>query len=462
MELSTLKDVIDERDKDVRLYHRQKNANVLESSKIIEDMTKKNKYVLYGGMALDFTVRKLSKDTDNIYPDKDELPDWDLFVNGTISVSEKICDKLNKKFPMSFVHRISAIHRNTVRIYIDFEPLIDLTEVDADILNYYRKYSTNINGILCLNPKLLQKNLLKPYVYGIEGLVYRADKDLKRIIKLQKYSYSDMLIQTSDIYDVNISSGAGIGSLSTEILTMLIERLPKNFIFTGLATMCGRRMDILDIVTIPLIEFVNMKNYGDNSDLGFILGDIFDSCSHTIMTKTTCEKPYDNCHKLPEDYTDDEYNVIIHKYDVEYSGVKFAVIYYEDIYCANNNYVAGKVKDVLDSKKTYNIKKCNYFAAYRTLLTFYDFLYRKILTKKQLKFVDSKLAYYSLNNILVDGANDINDPDYYPVIDFNTGIKKNSWDDPIESERVYLPNYYPQIKKKVRAKIKEDSVTVKK
>lgn len=154
----------------------------------------KNKIVLYGGTAMNLHLPSESK----IYDEKD-FPDFDAYSLDPKRDAEnlgKIFTKLNYKY----IEIKYAVHESTIKVYVDFEPIIDLTKVSSKNHKILMNNSSEIDGYYVTSIKhlksaaYLELSIPKSSLFRWQKVISRI-KLLETEFKNNKNAYSMKSIQ---------------------------------------------------------------------------------------------------------------------------------------------------------------------------------------------------------------------------------------------------------------------------
>ena len=149
--------------------------------KIVETFLKDNHLICYGGTA----INNILPIYDQFYNKNVELPDYDFFSSDALNDAKKLAD-IYYKNGFSEVEAKAGIHYGTYKIFVNFIPVADITQLHSDIFNTLSKDSIKIGGILYASPNFLRMasylELSRP-----AGDVSRWEKILKRLILLNKH-----------------------------------------------------------------------------------------------------------------------------------------------------------------------------------------------------------------------------------------------------------------------------------
>ena len=145
--------------------------NVLE---FVKDFIIKNDGILYGGQAIEYTLRKYGM---KLYDD-DESPDYDFYAKNNVDLAYKLSEELREKnIEVDVIH---AIHPQTMRVRVVWNFVADIS-----YLPNFEIPTIVYNGIKLIHPKILlmgqHLSLSFPY-YGPpkEAIFQRFFKDLER------------------------------------------------------------------------------------------------------------------------------------------------------------------------------------------------------------------------------------------------------------------------------------------
>ena len=158
-----------------------KSPEIKKIFDILEEFIKRKKLILYGGTAINNILPK----KDQFYDKKYVFPDYDMYSYNAMNDSKELVD-LYIFHGFSECEAKSAIHEGTYKVYVNFIPIADITQVQKSLLDSIKKDSIDIDGMLHSPPNLLRMSmyleLSRPF-----GDVSRWDKILKRLILLNKH-----------------------------------------------------------------------------------------------------------------------------------------------------------------------------------------------------------------------------------------------------------------------------------
>lgn len=148
---------------------------------IVEQFIKDNKYICYGGTA----INNILPHYDQFYDYNLEIPDYDFFAPNALDAAKNLADIYYKE-GFDEVEAKAGMHPGTYKVFVNFIPIADITHLDKNIYNAIKKETITIKGINYAPPNYLRMaaylELSRP-----DGDVSRWEKILKRLILLNKH-----------------------------------------------------------------------------------------------------------------------------------------------------------------------------------------------------------------------------------------------------------------------------------
>jgi hypothetical protein len=162
----------------------RKAANAPQVKKIIAEVEfflRQRKLICYGGTA----INNILPQHDQFYDKSLEIPDYDFYSPNALKDAKDLADIYHQKgFPD--VEAKSGVHHGTFKVYVNFIPVADITQLDPDLFKTMKRETISVNGILYAPPNFLRMamylELSRP-----KGDVSRWEKVLKRLILLNKH-----------------------------------------------------------------------------------------------------------------------------------------------------------------------------------------------------------------------------------------------------------------------------------
>ena len=177
-ELEILREAID--------YAERKKKNQVRSPivnkiiDILETFLKSKKLICYGGTA----INNILPEEDQFYDKSIEMPDYDFFSPNALNDAKELANIYYKK-GFDEVEAKAGVHIGTYKVFVNFIPIADITQMNEDIFNNLKKGSIVKKGIHYSPPDYLRMSayleLSRP-----DGDISRWEKVYKRLVLLNK------------------------------------------------------------------------------------------------------------------------------------------------------------------------------------------------------------------------------------------------------------------------------------
>ena len=148
--------------------------------KIVEDFIQKKNLICYGGTA----INNILPSDDQFYNKEAEIPDYDFFTTNALENAKELAD-IYYKSGFTDVEAKSGIHEGTYKIFVNYIPVADITDIAKPIYNAMKKDAIRVNGILYAPPNFLRMSMFLE-LSRPAGDISRWEKVLKRISLLNK------------------------------------------------------------------------------------------------------------------------------------------------------------------------------------------------------------------------------------------------------------------------------------
>ena len=148
---------------------------------IVENFIKLKSLVCYGGTA----INNILPEEDQFYNKDVEIPDYDFFTPDALSDAKELAD-LYYKNGYTDVEAKSGQHHGTYKVFVNFIPVADLTQIPKEIYNALKKDSIRVSGILYAPPNFLRMSMYLE-LSRPAGDISRWEKVLKRLSLLNKH-----------------------------------------------------------------------------------------------------------------------------------------------------------------------------------------------------------------------------------------------------------------------------------
>ena len=168
------------------------SEEVQQIIKIVENFIKKKNLLCYGGTAINNILPK----EDQFYDKDVEIPDYDFFTTNALEDAKELSN-LYFKEGFTDVEAKSGQHHGTFKVYVNYMPIADLTNIPKEIYNALKKDSLRVAGILYAPPNFLRMSMYLE-LSRPAGDTSRWEKVLKRLTILNKH-YPLASINCNDI-----------------------------------------------------------------------------------------------------------------------------------------------------------------------------------------------------------------------------------------------------------------------
>lgn len=179
-ELAILREAVDE----IGLKEKYELVNSEEVKNIIlvvEEFLIKEKLLCYGGTA----INNLLPEQDKFYDKSVEIPDYDFYSYDALKHAKQLADiYYNKGF--TDVEAKAGVHFGTYKVFVNFIPVADITQIPKELFNSISKESITVAGIHYCPPNFLRMSMYLE-LSRPRGDVSRWEKVLKRLILLNKH-----------------------------------------------------------------------------------------------------------------------------------------------------------------------------------------------------------------------------------------------------------------------------------
>ena len=201
---------------------------------LLEEFIIRKKLILYGGTAINNILPK----KDQFYDKKYVMPDYDLYSPNALEDSKELAD-LYLFHGFKETEAKIGVHEGTYKVYVNFIPVADITQVPKQLFNSIKEDSIDIDRMLHSPPNLLRMSmyleLSRPY-----GDVSRWEKVLKRLILLNKnyplkikkcnnLKNKNQIVNKNKIYDIikNIFINQGCVFFGSYALSKYAKYMPN-------------------------------------------------------------------------------------------------------------------------------------------------------------------------------------------------------------------------------------------
>lgn len=150
--LDVLKNIVDSQQRKEEISDYKKHGEMYD---LVKDAIRNKGLVLYGGYALNALMPK----SHRIYKDK-TLPDLDAFSTSAKKDAIEIGLEL-KKAGYSYIEVKSGVHKGTYKVFAEFKPVADITQVSKALFSYLSSNSKEVSSMKVCPPEFLMWSLYK-------------------------------------------------------------------------------------------------------------------------------------------------------------------------------------------------------------------------------------------------------------------------------------------------------------
>lgn len=148
---------------------------------IVEQFLRKKQLVCYGGISINSVLPK----QDQFYDKNIEIPDYDFYSPNALNDAKELVD-IYIENGFQEVEAKSGQHHGTYKVYVNFIPVADITQIPKELFMAIKNESIKIAGILHSPPNLLRMGMYLE-LSRPAGDVSRWEKVLKRLTLLNKH-----------------------------------------------------------------------------------------------------------------------------------------------------------------------------------------------------------------------------------------------------------------------------------
>jgi hypothetical protein len=179
-ELTILRMAIDKADikQGKRIVNSEDIKNIIN---IVENFIKSKNLICYGGTA----INNILPNDVQFYNKDIEIPDYDFFTFNALNDAKELAN-IYYNAGFNDVEAKSGQHIGTYKIFVNYIPIADITQLDKNIFIALKQDSIRVNGILYSPPNFLRMSMYLE-LSRPAGDTSRWEKIFKRLILLNKY-----------------------------------------------------------------------------------------------------------------------------------------------------------------------------------------------------------------------------------------------------------------------------------
>lgn len=179
-ELAILRNAVDESEK-MKGEQIAKSDEIVEIIKILENYLVKKRFICYGGTAINNILPNYAQ----FYNRNVELPDYDFFSTNAMNDAKHLAD-IYFKAGYAEVEAKAGVHFGTYKVYVNFIPIADITQMHPRLYAALEKEAIVIQGIRYAPPNYLRMSMFLE-LSRPQGDTSRWEKVLKRMNLLNKH-----------------------------------------------------------------------------------------------------------------------------------------------------------------------------------------------------------------------------------------------------------------------------------
>jgi hypothetical protein len=178
-ELAILRMAVDKAEE--KIARRVVNSeDIIKIIKIVEDFIQRKNLICYGGSA----INNILPENDQFYNKEVEIPDYDFFTYNALEDAKELAD-IYFKTGFTDVEAKSGQHHGTYKVFVNYIPVADITQIPKEIFNSLKKDAIRVGGILYAPPNFLRMSMYLE-LSRPAGDTSRWEKVVKRLNLLNK------------------------------------------------------------------------------------------------------------------------------------------------------------------------------------------------------------------------------------------------------------------------------------
>ena len=158
----------------------KQSNDIIAIIKILENFMRRKKVVCYGGTA----INNILPVTDQFYDKDVEIPDYDFYSPMALIHSQELAD-IYADNNYEDVEVRSGVHTGTYKVFVNFIPIADITQLEPKIFKVLHKNAIRKEGISYAPPDYLRLQMYNE-LSRPDGDVSRWEKVYKRLLLLNK------------------------------------------------------------------------------------------------------------------------------------------------------------------------------------------------------------------------------------------------------------------------------------
>jgi hypothetical protein len=157
------------------------SEEIVKMIEIVEEFLKNKQLLCYGGTAINNILPKHAQ----FYNKEYEVPDYDFYSYDALTHAKELAD-IYHAAGYEHVDAKSGVHAGTFKVFVNFIPMADITQMHKELFNRLSNESVSVSGL-----KYVPADFLRMGMYlelsRPAGDISRWEKVLKRLNLLNKY-----------------------------------------------------------------------------------------------------------------------------------------------------------------------------------------------------------------------------------------------------------------------------------
>ena len=179
-ELAILRQAVDENE-DKKKQSIANSEEVKKMIEIVEEFLKDTKCICYGGTA----INNILPTEAQFYNRDTEIPDYDFYSPKPLDHAKQLAD-IFFEAGYTDVEAKAGVHAGTFKVFVNFIPMADITELHPILFDNISKDAIEIEGLLYCPANFLRMNMFIE-LSRPDGDVSRWEKVLKRLTLLNQH-----------------------------------------------------------------------------------------------------------------------------------------------------------------------------------------------------------------------------------------------------------------------------------
>ena len=162
-------------------YFSAHDDDIMLAINIVEGFLRKKHRICYGGQAINAYLPAKHKFYDPEY----SIPDYDFFTPSQNEDLKQIAEELYKA-GFTEISAREGMHEGTIKVYVNYTPVADLTAIDPKIYRFLSKRESRIDGISYIDANSLRM-LMYLEMSRPRGEVGRWEKVFERLVLFNEF-----------------------------------------------------------------------------------------------------------------------------------------------------------------------------------------------------------------------------------------------------------------------------------